>query len=187
MALRRGFKTDAEWYAQDVRRELGIPETGKLCPWSLARHLEHIVVDLSSFQKEHPLDVARLRQCTGAKGFSAVTIHKGTARLVILNDGHEKPRQTADLAHELAHGLLHHVPLPLSDETGVRMFNARDEEEAHWLGPTLLVPGPAAHAIARQRVSIEMAAAQYGVSEELMRMRLNMSGAFKRAKAAGWR
>jgi hypothetical protein len=67
------------------------------------------------------------------------------------------------------------------------MFNARDEEEAHWLGPTLLVPGPAAHAIARKRVSIEMAAAQYGVSEELMRMRLNMSGAFKRAKAAGWR
>ena len=48
MALRRGFKTDAEWYAQDVRRELGIPETGKLCPWSLARHLEHIVVGVTT-------------------------------------------------------------------------------------------------------------------------------------------
>ncbi|MEM6931998.1 MAG: ImmA/IrrE family metallo-endopeptidase [Pseudomonadota bacterium] len=187
MALRRGFKTDAEWYDQDVRRELGISETGKLCPWKLAKHLEHIVIDLSTFQNEHPLDVARLRRCTGAKGFSAVTIHKATARLVILNDGHEKSRQAADLAHELAHGLLHHVPLPLSDETGVRTFNAREEEEAHWLGPALLVPGPAALAIERQGISVELAAAQYGVSEQLMRMRLNMSGALKRVRAAGWR
>lgn len=186
MALRRGFKSDAEWFAQDVRCELKIAESGPLCPWSLANHLEHIVVDLSKFEAEHPLDVARLRRCTGAKGFSAVTIHKGTARLVILNDGHEKPRQAADLAHELAHGLLHHVPLPLSDETGVRTFNASDEEEAHWLGPTLLVPGPAAHAIAKERIPLGVAAARYGVSEQLMQMRLNMSGALKRAKVAGW-
>ena len=187
MALRRGFKTDAEWFAQDVRQELNLAKTDPLCPWSLAQKMDHKVVDLSAFEEEHPLEVARLRRCTGANGFSAVTIHKSGARLVILNDGHEKPRQTADLAHELAHGLLHHIPLPLEDSSGVRTFNARDEEEAHWLGPTLLVPQPAAVLIARQRMPLGVAATRYGVSEQLMRMRLNMTGALKRAKAAAWR
>lgn len=187
MALRRGFKTDAEWYAQDVRLELKLARTDPLCPWSLAQNLGHQVVDLSDFEEAHPLDVARLRRCTGARGFSAVTIHKGGARLVILNDGHERPRRAADLAHELAHGLLHHVPLPLSDGTGVRTFNARDEEEAHWLGPTLLVPEAAALLIARQCIPLAAAASEYGVSEQLMRMRLNTTGALKRSKATAWR
>lgn len=187
MALKRGFKADAEWYAKDVRRDLGVDEADKICPWQLAAFLDHKVVDLSQFEEDHPLDVARLRRCTGAKGFSAVTIHKGSARLVILNDGHEKPRQTADLAHELAHGLLHHVPLPVCDETGVLAFDKTDEEEAHWLGPTLLVSGPAALSIARRRTPITAAANHFGVSEQLMRMRLNTSGAYKRARAESHR
>lgn len=187
MSLRRGFKTEAEWFAQDVRHELRLARTDPLCPWRLAKLLCHKVVDLTAFEEMHPLDVTRLRRCTGPKGFSAVTIHKGGARLVILNDGHEKPRQAADLAHELAHGLLHHVPLPLNDGTGVRTFNARDEEEAHWLGPTLLVPEPAAVAIARQGLVLAAAARQYGVSEPLMRMRLNATGALKRSRGSAWR
>lgn len=181
MGLRRGFKAEAEWYAQDMRKDLSLRAWEPICPHRMAQHLDHKVVDLSAFETTHPKDVGILRECTGPKGFSAVTLHKGSLRLIVLNDGHTAARQAADIAHELAHALLHHKPLPLDNGTGVRAFNAVDEEEAKWLGPTLLVPGPAAIAITRRGDTYQDAARTYGVSIELMRMRLNATGARRRA------
>lgn len=184
MGLRHGFKAEAEWYAQDVRRELSLRAWEPVCPRRMAQQLDHAVTDLSAFEAGHPDDVGILRQCTGPKGFSAVTLHKGPLRLIVLNDGHTAARQAADIAHELAHALLHHKPLPFDNGAGVRVFNATDEEEAKWLGPTLLVPGPAAIAITRRGDTDHDAARTYGVSVELMRLRLNATGARKRARQA---
>lgn len=181
MGLRRGFKTEAEWYAQDVRKDLSLRAWDPVCPRRMAQHLDHKVIELSAFEATHPSDIRILRQCTGPKGFSAVTLHKGSLRLIVLNDGHTAARQAADIAHELAHALLHHRPLPLDNETGVRAFNPVDEEEAKWLGPTLLVPSPAAVVITRRGDTDQVAARGYGVSVELMRMRLNATGARRRA------
>lgn len=184
MGLRRGFKTEAEWYAQDVRAELGLRRVDPLCPWQLATHLAHEVTRLSAFRASHPDEVAILHRCTGAKGFSAVTLYKGGARLVVLNDAHAPTRQAADLAHEMAHALLHHRPLPLYDGSGVRCFDNDDEEEARWLGPALLVPAEAALAVARSATPISLAAVTYGVSQNLMALRVNATGARKRAMAS---
>lgn len=182
MGLRRGFKTEAEWYAADVRKELSLRAWDPICPRRMADLLNHKVVDLSAFQATHPTDVGILRQCTGPKGFSAVTLYKGALRLIVLNDGHSAARQAADIAHELAHALLHHKPLPFNADAGVRAFNADDEEEAKWLGPTLLVPRPAAVGIARRGEPESDAADRYGVSVELMRLRLYATGARQHGK-----
>ncbi len=182
MGLRRGFKAEAEWYAENVREELSLRAWDPVCPRKIAELLNHQVIDLSAFEATHLQDVGILRQCTGPKGFSAVTLHKGEFRLIVLNDGHSAVRQAADIAHELAHALLHHKPLPLDNGTGVRAFNADDEEEAKWLGPTLLVPRPAAVGIARRGDSDQEAARRFGVSVDLMRLRLNATGARKRVR-----
>lgn len=184
MALRRGFKADADWLAENVRQKLLLLPADPLCPWRLAKCLDHSVVDLSHFAATHSGEVACLRACTGAEGFSAVTIYRGGLRLVVLNDGHGPTRRAADLAHELAHALLHHRPLPLNDGAGVRCFDADAEEEAKWLGPALLVPRAAALHIARRQMPLEEAAAAYGCSVDLMRMRVHATGASKQIAAS---
>ena len=50
--LRRGFKTEAEALAKEVRAELGLAKLDCLDPHQLARHLEIPVVGLSDLPKE---------------------------------------------------------------------------------------------------------------------------------------
>lgn len=179
MVLRRGFKAEAERISACIRREMHLEEADPICPWKVAKHLEYQVADLSKFAEELPEEVALLRKYTGPKGFSAVTIFAERApRYVILNDGHSEKRRAADLAHELAHGLLLHPSECMSPE-GRTNVDKMHEEEANWLGPTILVPRAAARSIVRRQLSVAVAADQYGVSEELMELRLRVTGVRK--------
>ena len=54
------------------------------------------------------------------------------------------------------------------------------EEAADWLAGSLLVSDQAAFALARGRLAVDLAAERYGVSEAMMRFRLNVTGAAKR-------
>ncbi|MCA1544695.1 protein of unknown function [Bradyrhizobium yuanmingense] len=54
------------------------------------------------------------------------------------------------------------------------------EEEANWLGPALLVSDEAAMHIAALSLTISKASDMYGASEPLVRMRLNVTGAYQR-------
>lgn len=178
--LRRGFKAEAERIAACVRRDLDLGEWEPICPWRLARHLDVDVVELGVYLEIHPQDVAILRQYTGPKGFSALTLpfDEGRSPLVILNDGHSLRRRAADLAHELAHALLihSHELFGVEGRDAVRLM---DEAEANWLGPAILVPGKAARHILREGYSVEQAAEIYGVSGRLIEMRLQVTGARK--------
>ena len=69
---------------------------------------------------------------------------------------------------------------PLTD-AGCRELDADIEAEADYLGSVLLIPDPAAVAIVRQATPIAAAAAAFGVSEQMMRWRINDSGAMIRA------
>ncbi|TAI59863.1 hypothetical protein CWO89_43865 [Bradyrhizobium sp. Leo170] len=64
---------------------------------------------------------------------------------------------------------------------GSRHYDPVIEEEANWLGPALLVSEEAAKHIARMSLPVAKASEVYGVSEDLMRMRLNVTGALIRA------
>ena len=181
MSLRHGFKTEANWYAREMRRELGLPAHGILCPWRLAEHLEFPVVPLKAYEAAEPKAVAYFRSRLGQREFSAITIFHGQARLIVHNDAHELERQASNIAHELAHGLLLHPPKPPIDEQGSRHYNPVLEEEANWLGPALLVSDEAAVRVVRLGLTVPAAATLYKVSSQVMQMRINVSGARKRA------
>lgn len=181
MSLRRGFKTEANWYAREMRRELNLPAHDPLCPWRLAEHLDFPVVPLSVYEEVEPKAVAYFRSHLGQREFSAITIFHGHARLIVHNDAHEPERQASNIAHELAHGLLLHPPKPPVDEHGSRHYNPILEAEANWLGPALLVSDEAAVRVVRRGLTVPAAAALYKVSGQVMQMRINVSGARKRA------
>lgn len=182
---RYGFKTEATGIAAEVRGELKLGTLDRLDPRVLAAHLDIPIWSLSEFAAAEPLIAPLLTSQISA--FSAVTVFCGTRRTIVHNDGHTDGRQNNNLAHELAHGLLQHPPTPALDNTGCREWNQQIEDEATWLAGELLVTKEAAMSVARGQWAEGFAAAQLGVSVDLIRWRVNVSGArtiVRRAEAA---
>ncbi|MCE9555428.1 MAG: ImmA/IrrE family metallo-endopeptidase [Planctomycetes bacterium] len=176
MALRRGFKTEANVIAVALRHELQLEAHAPLCPWKLAEHLDIPVIKLSEVKLFEPVGVGYLLQ-NGRDHFSAVTIfvgRHGRTRLIFHNDSHAKTRQRANIAHEIAHAIQCHSSSAIYDS------DPEAEAEANWLGPSLLVSEEAALHIAEQDMPHAEAARMYGVSQTLLTMRLNVSGALIR-------
>lgn len=180
MEHRRGFKAEANWYAREMRRELCLQPHDPLCPWKLAEHLEYKVVELSEYAADEPRAAAYLRSARGQKEFSAITLCDDEIRWIIHNDAHHRRRQAANISHELAHGLLLHRPAPLTGMNGARIFNREQENEANWLGPALLVSEEAALFIVETAKPLAAVCETYGVSGDLLQMRLHVTGAFIR-------
>lgn len=176
MALRRGFKTEANYYAKTFRHELRLEPHDPLCPWTLAKHLEIPVIPMSTFVEVDLGHLAYLRG-PGSTTFSAATVMRGSRRLIVHNDSHSLQRQAANIAHELAHGILQHLPSPPLDQDGSRFFDKTIEDEAGWLGPALLVSEEAAIHIVATGMSTLQAVTVYRVSEDLLNMRIGVSGA----------
>src|SRR5581483_3803142 len=107
MSFRRGFKSEANAIAAEVRGELGLTPFAPLAPHELAAYLDIPVHPLSSFAAIAPESV---RLFSGAEQgtFSAVTVFRGRRREIVHNDSHALGRQHSNIAHELAHGLLLH-------------------------------------------------------------------------------
>lgn len=180
MSFRRGFKTEANQIATEIRTELGLSKIAPFDPWALAEHLAIDILPLSGMLNEAPSVTHFLNE--GRDTFSAMTVFHGTARLIIHNDKHSKGRQNSNIAHELSHALLQHPPMPPLSELGLRNFDKNIEDEANWLAGALLIPEPAALNIVRQRIDLAMAASQYGVSSQMVSYRLNVTGAYKRVQ-----
>jgi Zn-dependent peptidase ImmA (M78 family) len=115
---------------------------------------------------------------------SAMTIFPGWPRrhrVIIFNDANTPQRQNSDLAHEVSHGLCLHEPRQ-AIIGGCRDYSKLEEDEAAWLSGCLLIPRDAALAVAMSGTPIEGAAAEYGVSNQMMSWRINVTGA--KAQAA---
>ncbi len=177
--MRRGFKTEANAIALEVRRELGLRGTDPLSVWELARHLAIPVFPLSVLNGHAPSALHRFF-VINPSAFSAVTVFDGPHRAIYHNDAHSSGRQASNVAHELAHGLLLHPPTPALDDRGCREWDPDIEAEASWLGGALLITEQSALSIVRRGLSMSEAAAVYGVSEQMVRYRLNVTGAQRR-------
>ena len=110
MALRRGFKSEAERIARNVRVELEMNAAEPVSPEALAELLGIEVRagdDLVPRERFLELEEAQ----PGA--FSACTLRPSADRVVIVyNPLCAESRRTSDLAHELAHTLLSHELRP---------------------------------------------------------------------------
>jgi hypothetical protein len=180
--MRRGFKKEADELGEEVRRELGLSALTPLDPWRLADHLAIPVWRLGDYQAEIP-SAAALLGGTEQRAFSAMIAFVGSKRVIIHNDTHALTRQRADISHELAHALLMHKPHVVV--TGQEpAFDADQEDEASWLGGVLLVPDEACFSLCWQGIDLPVAAGRMGVSEDLMRWRINKTGAQIRVSRA---
>jgi Zn-dependent peptidase ImmA (M78 family) len=183
MSLRRGFKTEAATLAEEVRSECDLGLLDRLDPWKLARHLDIPIWPLSTLDTELAL-TAFLEDNPSA--FSAVTVFSGTRRVIVHNDAHSAGRQASNVAHELAHGLLLHVPGQALASGGIREWNSVAEEEAQYLGAALLITEDAAMEIVQTGQTLDEAAVRYGVSKPMVQYRVNVTGARLRiARARG--
>lgn len=186
MTFARGFKAEAERMAEQTRAELDLDNRDPLDAHLLADHLSIPIWRLSTLHKrvdktKHP-DLPQAFSSLLAdrrSPLSAMTVFRGHGRVIVHNDGAEPPRQLSNLTHELAHGLLMHESTPAIDERGCRNWRADIEDEAAFLGGALIITGKGARWIAKAGISMERAARRFGCSEEMVRWRLNMSGARK--------
>lgn len=181
--MRRGFKTEANDIAREIRQELGLRAIDPLDPWKLADYLAIRLLRLRALHQDAPGPV-QLFTKIDLETFSAVTVFDGSARMIVHNDAHSRGRQASDIAHELAHALLFHPPCPALDHRGCRNWDKELEDEATWLAGALLISEEAALMIARSGMSLEVAATKYGVTTHMVRFRLNVTGARKRVSLA---
>lgn len=182
MSLRRGFKASANRIALRLRRSFDLRPHDPIDLRAIADRLKIPVVKLSSF-RDGCMDAVNQLFVVDQAAFSAATVplHAGR-RVIIYNDSHDRGRQNNSIAHEISHILLGHPPTLPIDPSGKRLIDREIEEEANWLGPTILVSNEAALHIVRVRMSTEVACELYGVSPQLLQMRRNASGAVIRAQ-----
>ena len=179
MALRRGFKSEANAIAKEIRAEMGFSLAAPLDPWALAAHLEIPVITLSSMSEAVP-DAVHHFSLVNTSEFSAMTVFSGTRRVIVYNDSHIKGRQASDITHEVSHGILLHTPKPALDANGCRNWDENMEDEADWLAGVLLISEEAALSIVRRNLPLDEAATLYGVSQKIIRWRIGVTGAQKR-------
>jgi hypothetical protein len=169
--------------AATTRGELGLEPFDRLNPLALAEHLAIPVHPLSELRAANP-DAADHLLHREPESFSAVTVFRGPLRFIVHNDSHAPSRQNSNICHELSHGLLLHEPAPAVDASGCRDWDQVMEDEAQWLAGALLVPEVVVVVGVKRGRSEQELAHAYGVSVEMIRWRINLTGARRRAARA---
>ena len=180
--LRRGFKTWCENAARGYRRELGLEPFAPLDPRLLASKLG---VKIWTPHDVPSVPPASLRQLTKTEpsSWSAVTICVADKSLIIINDQDSRERQNNSLAHEISHIVLGHKAAQVFvSSTGQMLLSEYDrlqEEEANCLSGTLIVPRDALLSFLAQGHDHARVAAHFGVTKEVLQMRINLTGVGK--------
>lgn len=176
MKLRRGFRKEAEEYAQEFRLELQLQGHDPLDPIQLAEHLGIPVYALS----QHPTIPTLVKDHfagSGISDFSATAVADRTYREIIHNDYHHPNRQNSNITHEIAHIVLGHPPKPPMISDSCRNFDPVLENEANELSFALLVPKIAALFAIEHFPDLTSASRFYGVSKKLLVYRVGITNA----------
>ena len=183
MALRRGFKSEAERIARDVRTELGMKAAQSVEPEVLAKLLG---IEVRAGDELIPRERFSELENIQPDSFSACTLRPLPDRLVVVyNPLSAESRRRSDVAHELAHALLDH-DLSRVERLGDVTFLSCDptqEEEASWLSGCLLLPRTLLLAEVRRGSGAKDIAKKYGVSERMAQYRLDVTGVVRQNQA----
>ena len=94
MKFDRGFKTHANQIALEVRHDLELDQISPLCPWSLAEALFIPIVPLGSLNDGSAELAGHVDYLANREPqvFSAITVFRGSRRLIVHNDAHAPSR-----------------------------------------------------------------------------------------------
>lgn len=171
MEFRRGFKADANRISLRIREKMGLQPIDPIDPAEICAYMEIVLLKLSDLD----CDTSRFLGIDSSR-FSAVTVPCGCDTAIVHNDSHHPHRQRSNICHELGHCFLGHRFTPPLTESGERARDGGIEAEANFLAGSLLIPNEAAVHILRQGMLFE-AQGLYGVSQQMLNYRLQVSGA----------
>jgi hypothetical protein len=176
-ALVRGFKARTQRIAADQRALLSLAPHQPLDPRRLAAHHGVIVrtpAELPSLDRDDREELL----IHHPRAWSAVSVALPGTMLVVINPTHDAGRINYSLCHELSHLILAHAHgrMVTFSDCVMREFDNRQEEEADWLGGSLLVPEAALKRAKFTGLTHAQTARHLGASEELVRWRWNVSG-----------
>lgn len=179
MALRRGFKSEAERIARRLRQELDLPASSPISPDDIAEYLGiEVRAGDDLLPRDRFVELARIQK----DAFSACTLNPTDGRIVVVyNPLSSHARRVSDVSHEIAHVVLKHE-LSRIERLGDFEFLSCDpiqEEEARWLSGTLLLPRELLLKEAWKGSTPSQIARKYCVSEQMARYRLNVTGVLK--------
>ena len=183
MALRRGFKTEAERLAEDIWGGMGLKPGDSIDVFSLARHVGCDVRSAAQI-----VDIARLEELRRIQddAFFACTFKLPDERHVIVyNPLMKDTRINSDVAHEVAHIVLKHrlSRLQRIGEVAFHSCDSRQEEEARWLSGCLLLPRFAVAHDLRKRLSHSAIADSRKLSREMVEYRAGVTGVARQLEA----
>ena len=131
---------------------------------------------MSSFSNSCPEQVALLQREAGEFSALLLPVQNGP-RVVLVNDFHSLVRQTAAWPMRPR---MRFWPIPLKlflPGMSCRNFDQQQESEANFLAGCVLITNEAARRIVMSGMSLDTAKEQYGVSDQMLQYRLNVSGA----------
>lgn len=174
-----GFKSWCENVAVQLRKDLGLTpieplDVSALTDWlSVNVWTPHEIPGLESKWTHILLN-------KDPNAWSAVTLAVNSKNLIILNPSHSKARQASDLTHELAHILIEHdagrVDISPDGLLMLSTYNRDQEDEANWMAGCLLLPREALAVTMKQQIDFEATAKKFGVSRDMLRWRMNVTG-----------
>jgi Zn-dependent peptidase ImmA (M78 family) len=145
----------------------------------LAAHFDVTVWSTDQVDGLGEADIAQLTKLDN-ESWSAFTLRIRDRHLIVFNSGQSNPRVNSVVMHELSHIMLGHqlasAGMTQDGHLIPSNYDQDQEDEADWLGGTLLLPRPALLAIRRRGLTDEMAMLEYKVSEQMLTWRFRMSG-----------
>ena len=184
MALRRGFKSEAERIAKQVQADLGLSISESVEPKLIA---ELLGIEVRAGDELIPRERFEELGDIQPDAFSACTLRPSPDRTVVVhNPLSPKTRWKSDIAHELAHTLLDH-DLSRVQRLGDVTFLSCDpvqEEEAAWLSGCLLLPRALLLAEIQRGAGARDIARKHGVSERMAQYRLDVTGVERQNQAS---
>lgn len=172
--MRYGFKAYATRLALEIREEFNVTIEDPFDPYEFASEYGIPVVELGVLDGAARDHFYFSPDAT----LSGALIKSGNGFVILDNDGHPTTRRRATLSHEISHFLLEHefasVLSPNERGCGIEV---EQEDEAKFLSGELLIPTEGAIRHAFKDRSDEQVARFHGVSVELARWRMNVSGA----------
>ena len=106
-------------------------------------------------------------------GISGVVDKESIPPKIYLNKKHSKTRQTFTLAHELGHYILHDGCRYRIDQYEYGEEGSAEETEANYFAASLLVPEDKLQKISRETNDISVIAQYFGVSDSVVKVRIN--------------
>jgi len=166
---------------RSLRERLQLQDLDPLDPRALIGTFDHMVVESVHAAVPHTHEGARLVEEAGNRWWAAAYREGDGPWLILYNPLQTTTRLHASLMEEVAHIVLEHKPCTISVDPilGVprRTYRRSQENEAYGVGAASLVPFAGLVRLHRNGLSNAHISEQYGVSEELVRFRMNITRA----------